>query len=91
MMNIKVEEWHIATGAQRSCYFCPIANAITARIPAGLTAVLDEGRIRILREGRPIWGVEMPLAVKEFVSSFDDHGPGAVKPFEFEIDFVAQS
>jgi hypothetical protein len=79
-MKITVTQEHIDKGLQKLLDACPIALAL--RDATGHVYCVDG-------EGIYQWGelgILLPPKAKRFIKAFDNDGPAAIKPFEFEIN-----
>jgi hypothetical protein len=83
-VKISVKQEDIDKGLLRDAYHCPIARA-------GKRAGIELGvnSFHLLVSKMLVYGtqtIQTPREIKEFVDAFDHFGPGAVRPFEFELE-----
>jgi hypothetical protein len=81
-MIIRVGQYYIDQGAQRSFTSCPIALAIKDQCPQFDKVKVDHGWIDIQQEGRD-YEYMMKTPERQFVMDFDMGKNPA--PFEFEL------
>ncbi|AXH46553.1 hypothetical protein SEA_ROBINSPARKLES_108 [Gordonia phage RobinSparkles] len=85
-MKITVTQENISTGISEP-HTCPIALAMS---DAGIEepGVFHTALIGKTNEGKNLHVTNPPDdEVREFIRAFDRFGAGAVKPFEFELDW----
>lgn len=89
-MKIRVDEYHIKNGACRSLEGCPVALAVTPRLPAGKFAIVLEDSIIVRQRSLPIsqriaqqLEVKLPIEVTAWIMRYDE--TEKAEPFEFEI------
>lgn len=87
-MKITVEDYHIKSGFPSGCN-CPVALAITPRLPAGESVAINgsekegyDGAIFSGKEFRRRF--KLPLEVQDKIRRYD--ATGSMEPFEFELD-----
>jgi hypothetical protein len=87
-VRIEVEAHHIICGERYSTSRCPIALAVTSRLPAGRYAIVDQESVYVRERGRLPEEFEqaflLPEVARKFVKKYDAQGP--VWPFAFEMD-----
>ena len=87
-MLIEVTQQHIDSGRQCNTGTCPVALALTGKLP-GVRSV----GVWLDRDGDPqavFRGVidlrrALPATAGSFIEAFDTHGPTAVQPFTFTL------
>ena len=80
IVTVNVTAEHIEHGERLQCTTCPVALALNEQLPVGAPWRVDNGTLTAIT-GK--FG-NMPLSVRQFVSSFDSQV--RVAPFSFEID-----
>ena len=88
-IHVRVEEYHIKCGFANSGTLCPVALALTPRLPAGQSAIVGRGFFSVWQgsiseQGALLLGTyDLPDEVTRFVRKFDSGEK--VEPIEFDV------
>lgn len=88
-MNVRVSEPLIRSGTRKSGCACPVALAISTKLPVWTTVTINgnplegyEGAVYDGREFRCRFAI--PMDVQQRIKRYDEEG--VMEPFEFEVD-----
>ena len=80
MVAVRITNEHILKGKRKSCWWCPIALALSELFPDQYVAV----RFVDILIGEKSYAT--PNDARIFISAFDASGPSMVQPFEFVLE-----
>lgn len=82
---IRVTREDIANGKRNRCQHCPVALAILRRITTRYEVSVGNffTSIEDCWTQRHVSSYELPPHIRDFIITFDFHGPDAVKPTKF--------
>lgn len=88
-MLIEVTQEHIDVGERRKTSTCPVALALTDRLPGvrrlAVWLTVDGDPKIMLRKFNLQFELPLPPEVGTFIQTFDGDGPTAITPFAFTL------